>query len=113
MSPVQTVECCHGPHGPDRKRFVAGKRILHIAGAPVIQEQPLQAAIADVREWNAQLRETARAHAEEERLRKRASRTAEQIEADEQKLASVAPYTTEDFAESYGFGDAPPGSGRL
>ena len=73
----------------------------------------MQGAIADVREWNAQLRETARAHAEEEHVRKRASRTAEQIEADEQKLASVAPYTTEDFAQAWGYGDAPPGSGRL
>lgn len=65
--------------------------MLRKAGSPAIQEQPLQKAIADVREWNAQLRESARARVAEEHARKLASLTAKQkIEEEEKFEAFVA-----------------------
>lgn len=41
--------------------FLAGKRILHIAGSPTIEEKPLQDAIAEVRAWNNFLKAKAQA----------------------------------------------------
>lgn len=51
---------------------------MHKTGAPAIQEQPLQQAIADVREWNEQLRTKAAAKLNAEHARRMASLTSEQ-----------------------------------